>query len=209
MNRTKKTEKHEIANQIKDISLRRNSIIIGTLILIAYCTISILFIELLTIVLLLELISGAAVIGAAFLLFPILKPYNKILTFGYTIIKTIEGIFIIIAAILLFPLIINPETSSILIFETRDWIYDTVILYLFGMRFLILAYILYQSELVPRFISVWGIISSSIMIVASLINLMTGTTVIPFIISHLPVISNEIFLAIWLMVKGFNEDAIT
>ncbi|MDW7776000.1 MAG: DUF4386 family protein [Methanosarcinales archaeon] len=66
----------------------------------------------------------------------------------------------------------------------------------------------YQSKLVPRFISVWGIIGSTMIIVVTLIHMIAGSTVIPFIFSHLPVISNELFLAVWLIVKGFNPSAI-
>ena len=180
-------------------SHRKTAIIVGALILIAYGVIGSLFLESKIMATLLELISGAAVVGMAVLMFPILKPHNKNLTFGYAVVKTIEGVVIIVAAILLFSLIINQETYyGIHGFHV----------YIFGSAFLMLAILLYKSELVPRFIAVWGIIASTVFIAASLINMIAGSTVIPFIFSHLPIIANEIFLAIWMMVKGFNEDAI-
>jgi hypothetical protein len=38
--------------------------------------------------------------------------------------------------------------------------------------------------------------------------MMAGSTIIPFILSHFPVVLNEIFLAVYLIVKGFNPSAI-
>lgn len=55
-------------------SNRKIAIIVGALILIAYGVIGSFFLESLTIVMLLELISGAAIVGMAVLMFPILKP---------------------------------------------------------------------------------------------------------------------------------------
>jgi hypothetical protein len=187
-------------------SHRKTAIIVGALILIAYGVLGSLFLESKIMATLLELISGAAVVGMAVLMFPILKPHNKNLTFGYAVVKTIEGVFIIVAGILLFSLIINQETY--------DWIYG-IHTYIFGMAFLILSYLFYQSKLVPRFISVWGVIASILLLSSTLINMMaagtvilTDSTVIPFTVSTIPVILNELLLAVWLIMKGFNPYAI-
>lgn len=55
-------------------SNRRTSKILGVLILAAYCVLGSLFLESLTIVVLLELMSGAVVIAIAVLMWPLLKP---------------------------------------------------------------------------------------------------------------------------------------
>ena len=74
---------------------------------------------------------------------------------------------------------------------------------------LILNYILYQSRLVPRFISVWGLIGAALMLAAGLLG-MFGLS--PFstivILLGLPLALNEMVLAVWLIVKGFNSSAI-
>ena len=172
----------------------------GALILIAYGVVGSFFLESSIIVMLLELISGAAVVGMAVLMFPILKPHNKNLTLGYVVVKIIDGVLIIVAAIILL-------SSSTLLLEVRDWIYVNST-YLFGIGFLILSYLFYQSKLVPRFISVWGLIASILLLASTLFNMMALSPTIPFFFSHLPVILNELFLAIWLIVKGFNPSAI-
>jgi hypothetical protein len=53
---------------------------------------------------------------------------------------------------------------------------------------------------------VWGVIAAILLI---LVNLGEVTGIIPAsMILYLPVILNEIVLAIWLIVKGFNPSAI-
>ena len=196
--KTQKTENYEMTNRITDTSQRKTAKIVGALILIAYSVIISLLFEPLIIVMLLELISGAAVVGMAVLMFPILKPHNKNLSLGYVVFKIIEGVVMIVAGILLFTLIIKMETHD-LIYGIHD--------YIFGIAFLMLSYLLYQSKLVPRFISVWGLIASILFLAANLLGMIV---LIPAMssISLLPVILNELFLAIWLIVKGFNEDTI-
>jgi hypothetical protein len=178
---------------------RMTAIIVGALILIAYSVLASLIFESEIIAMIFELISGAAVVGMAILMYPILKSQNKNLGLGYAVVKTIEGVVIIVAAILLFSLMID--------MATYDWIWEYHI-YLFGTAFLILSYLFYTSKLVPRFISVWGLIGAILVLASTLLNMVAFATPIPMFISHLPVISNEIFLAGWLIFKGFNPSAI-
>jgi len=74
---------------------------------------------------------------------------------------------------------------------------------------LLLYYALYQSKLLPRFISVWGFIGAALILALNLLltfNLEISTGL--GLILALPIITNEIFLGIWLIVKGFNPPAI-
>ena len=174
--------------------------IVGVLILIAYGVIVSFLSESKIFVMFLELISAAAIIAMAVLMFPVLKPINKNLALGYAVIKTIDGILIIAAAVMVL-------SSSPLLLEARDWIYEYGT-YLFGIGFLILSYLFYKSKLVPRFISVWGLAASIVFLVSILLNMMFLSSKIPMAISHLPIILNELTLAIWLIVKGFNPSAI-
>jgi hypothetical protein len=180
-------------------SNRKTAIIVGVLILIAYGVIGSLFLESKILVLLHELISGAAVVGMAVLMYPILNPHNKILSRVYAAVKTIEGVFIIVAGLLFFFLIIEQETYA--------WIYEYHV-YLFAIAFLILSYLFFQSKLVPRIISAWGIIASILLLASTLVNMIATSPSIPFTISTVPVIINELLLAVWLIVKGFNPSEI-
>ena len=175
----------------------RNGIakIIGVLIIVAYGVIGSFTLKSETAIISLEVISGLAVLGAAVLLYPILKPYSKNLTNSYTLIKVVEGLMIIIGACLLLSSI--PQASII-----RDWLSEANV-YAFGTRFMILYVIFYQSKLVPRFLSIWGLGASVVLMFSFFINSISSFTVSPAI-SHLPVISNELLLALWLIIKGFK-----
>ncbi len=183
-----------------DTSQRKSAIIVGALILIAYDVLISGTLESKIIVMLLELISGVAVIGIAVIMFPFLKPYNERLTVGYVVFKFIEGFLMIIAGIIFLS-----HSTSLL--EVRDWIYVNHA-YIFILGALIFYYLLYQSKLIPRFISVWGVIALILLLVGNLLEIM-GLSPAMLIFLYLPIMLNEVFLAIWLIVKGFNEDAIT
>jgi hypothetical protein len=70
--------------------------------------------------------------------------------------------------------------------------------------------LLSRSKLIPRFVSVWGLIGVVLILALNLlstINLLevgmsTG------LIFALPMILNEIFLGIWLIVKGFKDEVL-
>ena len=185
-------------NRIEDKSQRKSAVIVGVLILIGYGVLFSGGLEPL-IVMLIELISGVAVIGIAFIMFPILKPHNKRLTLGYVVCKIIEGVLLIIGGILILSL-------STLLLEVRDWIYGSQA-YIFILGALIFYYLLYRSKLIPRFISVWGVIAAIMLLVGNLLEIM-GFSPEMLMFLFLPIMLNEVFLAIWLIVKGFNADAI-
>ncbi|WP_135612033.1 DUF4386 domain-containing protein [Methanococcoides sp. AM1] len=92
-----------------------------------------------------------------------------------------------------------------LLLEIRDGIY-VVHAYIFAVAALFFYYLLYQSKLIPRWLSVWGFIAAILLI---LVNLLEITGLIPTsMLFYFPIISNEIVLAIWLIVKGFDPSAI-
>ena len=188
-----------MTNRIEDTSQHKSAIIVGVLILIGYGVLFSGIFESLIIVMLIELICSFAVIGIAVIMFPILKPHNKRLTLGYVVCKIIEGVLLIIGGILILSL-------STLLLEVRDWIYGSQA-YIFILGALIFYYLLYQSKLIPRFISAWGVIALIMLLVGNLLEIM-GFSPEMLIFLYLPIMLNEVFLAIWLIVKGFNSDAI-
>ena len=176
-------------------SNRRTAVVVGVLILAAYGVLASLFTESLPIVLLFELISGAAVIAISVLMFPLLKPLNKRITLGYLTAKVIEGGLMIIAGILLL-------SSSSLLLGIRDFIHVSHA-YFFILASMVFYYLLYQSKLLSRFISVWGVIALISLLIGNLLEIAGNTH--PMIKLFYPLIMlNEVFMAIWLITKGFN-----
>lgn len=172
---------------------------------------------------LLELIVAGAVAGTAIALFPIFKNHNQALALGYVGGRILEGGIIIVGAIGALLLITLSrdyvtgapdasyfQTLGTLLLAVRDW---TLLLgpnIVLSLNALMLSYLLYQSRLVPRFLSVWGLIGAPLILAAGLL-IMFGVTPMVSTISALlifPIALFEMALAIWLIAKGFNSSAI-
>ncbi|MFC1787496.1 DUF4386 domain-containing protein [Halobacteriota archaeon] len=179
-------------------SQRKNAIIVGVLILFAYAVLASSVIESKIIVMISEALSGVAVITIAVIMFPLFKPYNEKLSIWYIVFRSIEGGLMIIAGILFL-------SNSTSLLGIRDGIYVGHG-YIFAVAALVFYYLLYQSKLIPRFISVWGVIAAILLILVNLLEVMGIIPASMFL--YLPIITNELFLAIWLIVKGFNPSAI-
>ena len=177
---------------------RKNAIIVGLLILFAYAVLASSVIESKIVVMFSEALSGVAVIVISVIMFPLFKPYNEKASFAYIILRMIEGALMIIAGILFL-------SQSTLLLGIRDGIY-VVHAYVFAVAALVFYYLLYQSKLIPRWLSIWGFIASILLII---VNILEVTEIISAsMLWYLPIISNELVLAIWLIVKGFNPSAI-
>jgi hypothetical protein len=175
------------------------------------------------IVVLLELIMIVAIVGIAVMLFPILKKQNEGLALGYVAARIIEVVpFFVGIASLLSLLKVSKEfviagapassyfqTLGILSIAIIDWTTMIGGHIIFSLTALILNYTLYKSKLVPRWISVWGLIGVPLMLasgVLGMFGLNSFSTIGTFLI--LPLAIQEMIFAVWLIVKGFNPSAI-
>jgi hypothetical protein len=167
---------------------------------------------------LLELINGIAVVGIGVLMFPILKRHNESIALGYLALRIIESVFccmIVISPLSLVALSQEYAQSGALdaayvqMIRTlsvaeRAGVASLLIPVFLSLGALLLYSTLYQFRLLPRYISAWGFIGAALILLLNLLltfNVEVGMVAIVF---ALPIISNEIFLGIWLMVKGFN-----
>ena len=171
---------------------------------------------------LLEVIMALAIAGIAITLYPVLKKYSETLAMGYVVIRTIEGVIFIVVAVfgLLSMVTLSQEfvkagapsashfqTLGTLLTAAHDWAY-IVSNPVFSLSALILNYVLYRSKFVPRFISVWGMIGTVLLLAGGLsgmFSLLTDTSILGNTI-YLPLAVQEMVFAVWLIVKGFNLD---
>ncbi len=177
---------------------RKNAIIVGALILFAYAVLASSVIESKIVVMISEALSGLAVIGIAVIMFPLFKPYSSRTATWYFAGRGIEGILMVIAGILFL-------FSGSLAKSIYDGIY-VFHTYIFIIAAILFYYLLFISGLIPRWLSIWGIVASILLLI---VNLLEITNIIPpSMILYLPIISNEAVIAIWLIIKGFNQNAI-
>ena len=101
------------------------------------------------------------------------------------------------------------QTSGALLLALKDWA-SVVENFPYGLGALMFNYMLYQSKLIPRWVSVWGLIGATLLLAMGLLR-MFGRSVIArerAVFLAIPLILNELVLAVWLIVKGFNSSTI-
>ena len=178
----------------ENISLKRRSIFAGIFILTAYLMLTAQATTSKPAVFITDVLSGLSVIGIALLLFPVFKSHNKLLSSSYLYLKIAEGIIMIIGGFIFF----DPSLQTL-----RHSFYDGIHLYVFILSGFILYHLLFKSKAVPPFIAIWG--TTGILALA----ITTGLKHIGINYNFLDyffliIITNEIFLAIWLMIKGLD-----
>jgi len=170
------------------------------------------------------LVMGFALAMVPVMMFPIFKKHNEALALGYVVFRGALETVTYIASVIcwLFLLILSQEyvkagtpdashfqTLGALLLKGNDSI-STILVIVFSLGALMLYYLFYQSKLIPRWISGWGFI-------AILLHLVTGFLILfhlqsPFstlnIVMNLPIFLQEMVMAVWLIVKGFNPSAI-
>jgi len=167
----------------------------------------------------LEIIVALAGIGTAVVLFKILKKQNETTAIGLIAARVLEAssIFIGVAVILTIVSLKQDGAGSdaLAVSHTLASLYDRIFLIsqslLPGINDLLLGFLLYQSRLVPRALSMVGIVGGPVLIVgflAVIFGIAEQGTALPAL-SAIGVFLFEISLGIWLVVKGFNRKAVT
>jgi len=167
---------------------------------------------------LLMLALVASVVAIPIVMFPILKKHSESLALGYVGVRIFEGFFDVviygIAPLLLLTLSQEfvkagapdasyYQTSGALLLAVKDWSH-VLENFPYGLGALIFNYLLYKSKLIPRWLSVWGLIGATLMLVTGLLRMFDPSLVY----LALPILLYEMVLAVWLIVKGFNPSAI-
>ena len=169
---------------------------------------------------LLELVNGIAYVGIAVLVFPILRQRFESMALWYVGFRIIEFVMQTLSDISPLSLLRlseefvragAPESSSFqalgtLLLAERYWAFQMVTIALV-LGALMFYYMLYQSRLIPRFISVWGLIGALAVLATAMLDTFG---ISPGSLEFLGVLMllNELFLGVWLIVKGFNPSAI-
>ena len=174
---------------------------------------------------LLELGMGVALIILALVLYPIIKRYDPRMALGYFGARLIEAVIYIIGVISLFSLVTlsrafvvagaptasHFQTIGALLLGARDWgghvILDVAV---FPLGAFLLYSVLYSARLVPRWLSVWGLIGAVLYWLAA--PLVLFNVIVPLSGIHIalqaPLGLQELVLAIWLIAKGFDPSSL-
>jgi len=189
-------------NLLTKVTANENQIIIGALFL---------------------LIMGLALAMVPVMMFPILKKHNEALALGYVVyrgaLETITTIAMVIGW--LFLTVLSQQyiagatdasyfqTLGTLLLNGNDSI-STISQIVFPLGALIFYFLLYQSKLIPRWISGWGLIAAVLWLATTFLDLfgiISAWSTVQVVLA-LPIGLQEMVMAVWLIVKGFNPSAI-
>ena len=95
------------------------------------------------------------------------------------------------------------QTSDALFVAAKDWA-GIVEQFPYGLGALFFYIILFQSELVPLWLSGWGLVGATLILAMGLLR-MYGH---PVVYLAIPIILNELVLAVWFVVEGFNSSEV-
>ncbi len=169
----------------------------------------------------LDLVGAGAFVGLAVIIFPILKKHNETIALGYVVARIIEAVPFIIANLSLLSLLTlskefvhssAPDVSlykpaAVGLLAVYDWaqlLGPRIFASLAALPFYLL---LFQTKLLPRWISTWGLVGMPLYFASGLLpmfGLIDPTSPI-LIMLFLPAAILEMVLAVWLIVKGFNQ----
>jgi Domain of unknown function (DUF4386) len=159
---------------------------------------------------LLVLLAGFALAMVPVVFWPIGKRYNETLAMGYVVFRgALETVLYVVGALgwlLLIALSTEPNAASLAGFVRTavavNW--DQLISIPFALGALMFSLLLYQSRLVPRWLSTWGLAGAALYIVpplGTMFGLSLGILMAPLAVQ-------EMVMAVWLIAKGFSSSPI-
>jgi hypothetical protein len=172
---------------------------------------------------LLVLLSAFASASIAIWLYPVLKKHHEALALGSVGLRVMEGMLYIIGVVGLLSLLtlsqeyVKAGASNASLFQVlgtlllaiKTWAGQLGVV-AFTLGGLMYYYVFYQSKLIPRWLSGWGLIAAASSLAAALLvifgQLAPFSTV--FLLLQFPIFLQEMVLAVWLIVKGFNLSAV-
>lgn len=153
------------------------------------------------------------------LIFPILRQRFASLALGYVGFRIIEFVMQLASGRSALSLVTLSEayatagapeaavfqSAGAMLLAERYWALQMVSI-TFGLGALLFYFMFYQTKLIPRFISVWGLIGAAL-VLANVLFDMFGFNVGPLSNLGVAMLANELFLGGWLLVKGFSASA--
>jgi hypothetical protein len=174
---------------------------------------------------LLSFVAACASAGIAIALYPVLRKFNEGLALGSVGFRLIEAVFYTVGTLCLLSIFAlsheyagvsgqaasYAETLGRLLRTAKDLAGFILAVMAFCIGGGLYYVVFYRSRLIPRWLSAWGLIALVLLFSAVLITLFDGE---PYSVSGnlvflaAPIALQEMVLAVWLIVKGFNASAV-
>jgi hypothetical protein len=149
------------------------------------------------------------------LMFPVLKRHSERMAIGYLAARIVDAVFITVMVLFVLVQIplsgeyvkatvinaFNLQALSALFAQAKLFAYE-ISMSALGLAGLMLCYTFYRAKLVPPWLAVWGIVGYAIIFIGMISGVMgSGLGDASSIVGGLW----EMFIGVWLIVKGFNS----
>ncbi|MFI4962783.1 MAG: DUF4386 domain-containing protein [Legionellales bacterium] len=192
------------SNYLVDISANRNQMGVGVL---------------------LAFVAAFASASIAISMYPILRKHNHGLALTAVGFRLIEGVFYLVGIVCLLTLTTLSQefvkagatnqsyfqTLGTILLAAYNWAGNVASVLAFCLGAFMYYYLFFQTNLIPRWLSGWGILGVAMLIVAIILVVFGVTSPLGTVqvVSALPIAIQEMVLAVWLLVRGFNSSATT
>lgn len=175
---------------------------------------------------LLVLLMGFSLAMVPVLLYPIFRKHDEILAMGSVLFRGVfEAICEMLLVISMFLLLTvselygnsgagdapNLQALGSMIIGAGEWI-QMIGGIVFSVGTLMIFILFYQTGLIPRWLSGWGVLGAVLYFAAKIVSMFGSLHTAPLIESGIgqlmiPTAIQEMIFAIWMIVKGFNPSA--
>jgi hypothetical protein len=169
------------------------------------------------------MVMGLACAGIGISMYPVLKPHGEALALGVVGFRVMEGTLQLVNAIGVAALLAlsqefvkagSPADSffqpaGAAITMVKDWMSNGLYLFPWCTGAAIYYTVFYRTRLLPRWLSVWGLLGLLLMLIGALtamFGLIAAFSPAQMLLM-LPIMLQEMALAAWLIIKGYSTTA--
>jgi hypothetical protein len=164
-----------------------------------------------------QLAATISVVLIPAMLFTVLRRYDERIALGYFGIRILESFTLFAGAIGTLLLVtlsqeyVKAVASAVPYFQTSgallqgllNWVFPLNPI-IFGVGAIMFYYLLFNTQLLPRWLSIWGIIGAILVITAGVLGMFSSFLTV----LALPIAVQEMAMAAWMIIKGFNTSTI-
>ena len=165
------------------------------------------------------LVAATSAFATAFLLYPILRRHAEGLAAGYIGLRAFENVYYVASAMGLLVMLTVSQSEAIgsaastdvavlgaTLLAVHKWASVLGTLIFAGVGSIVLNTILFQSRLVPRWLSAWGVLGAAGAFTYGVTGLAGYSTGLgsPLMLLAMPLAVQEMVFAGWLLVRGLT-----
>jgi len=171
-----------------------------------------------------ELFLVATASGTGIMLYPYLRRYNEQMGLAYLCFRLLEAILILIGTLSVLAIVslskayvANPvadvgtyKAVGTALIAIHDWTFMIGPNFMLGINTFIYSYVFFKSRMIPRTLSLIGIVGAIMIFIAAHLEMFGVMQQISVggVVMAIPIFVYEMTLAVWLIVKGFNKTII-